>query len=55
MIEWRLPECPEPDASPAIGERVVLLQSCGDGGDLLLCLAAAFTTSVEYWANLQPR
>src|SRR5215469_16728033 len=41
MIEWRLPQRPDPDAAPTVGGRIVFLQSCRDGGDLLLCLCPA--------------
>ena len=38
MVEWGLPQRPQPHAAPTVGGRIARLQSCRHGGDLLLCL-----------------
>ena len=40
MVEWGLPQSPEPDAAPTVGGRIAPLQSYRDGGDFLLCLCS---------------
>src|SRR5215471_1657708 len=40
VIEWRLPQGPQPDAAAAVCFRVVRLQAFGNSGNFLLCLLA---------------